>query len=88
MKFGKQFQGKIYPEWRFYYVDYDRLKRMIKDRTQSAPSISAFVGPGESASSADHKKALTFDEEDEATFVEALEKEIDKVIHYIHSVCP
>ncbi|ORY05427.1 SPX-domain-containing protein [Basidiobolus meristosporus CBS 931.73] len=32
MKFGSQLQEILYPEWRFYYLDYDGLKRMLKER--------------------------------------------------------
>ncbi|RKP09460.1 SPX-domain-containing protein [Thamnocephalis sphaerospora] len=33
MKFGSQLRDALYPEWRFYYLDYAGLKRQIKDRT-------------------------------------------------------
>jgi SPX domain protein involved in polyphosphate accumulation len=32
MKFGKYLQENVYPEWRFYYIDYDGLKRILKER--------------------------------------------------------
>ncbi|KAJ9071295.1 hypothetical protein DSO57_1038318 [Entomophthora muscae] len=32
MKFGTQLNGSLYSEWRFYYVDYDGLKRLIKPK--------------------------------------------------------
>ncbi|KAK9680396.1 vacuolar transporter chaperone [Basidiobolus ranarum] len=32
MKFGTQLKEICYPEWRFYYLDYDGLKRMLKER--------------------------------------------------------
>lgn len=35
MKFGSSFKESIVPEWKFYYMDYDDLKRMIKERTTS-----------------------------------------------------
>lgn len=33
MKFGRDFSAGMIPEWRFYYMDYDGLKRMLKERT-------------------------------------------------------
>lgn len=33
MKFGRTFKEAILPEWRFYYMDYDRMKLLLKDRT-------------------------------------------------------
>lgn len=33
MKFGRTFKESIIPEWRFYYMDYDGLKQMLKERT-------------------------------------------------------
>ncbi|KAI9000217.1 vacuolar transporter chaperone 4 [Gaertneriomyces semiglobifer] len=30
MKFGQQLSDQVYPEWRFYYIDYDGLKRQLK----------------------------------------------------------
>jgi SPX domain protein involved in polyphosphate accumulation len=59
MKFGKHLNENIYSEWRFYYIDYDGLKKMIKERTAVEPF---------------------FAERDEALFVEALEKEMEKVL--------
>lgn len=57
MKFGKYLRDQAFPEWRFYYIDYDGLKRLLKQR-QEDEAIS---------------------EAEEATFVDALEKEMQKV---------
>lgn len=35
MKFGKYLQENVYPDWRFYYIDYDGLKRMLKERGEN-----------------------------------------------------
>ncbi len=35
MKFGQSLSQKIKPEWKFYYIDYDGLKKLIKDRTST-----------------------------------------------------
>ena len=60
MKFGKQLANKVYPDWRFYYLEYDKLKELIKERTDE-----------------------NFSEEDEALFVERLEKEVAKVSFFL-----
>lgn len=61
MKFGETLKQKIKPEWKFYYMDYDGLKRLIKDRT----STGGF-----------------FEESDEASFVDHLEREMQKVLDF------
>ncbi|EPQ54223.1 SPX-domain-containing protein [Gloeophyllum trabeum ATCC 11539] len=35
MKFGKKINNDLYGEWRPFYIDYNRLKRELKDRTTS-----------------------------------------------------
>ena len=32
MKFGNYLKEHTFSEWRFYYIDYDRLKRQLRDR--------------------------------------------------------
>jgi SPX domain protein involved in polyphosphate accumulation len=32
MKFGTQLSNALHPEWKFHYVDYDDLKRLLKNR--------------------------------------------------------
>lgn len=56
MKFGAQLNSSLYSEWRFYYIDYDGLKRLIKPKEDGS-----------------------FKEQDEAKFVEFLEKDLEKV---------
>ena len=60
MKFGEQLKSRLNNEWRFYYMDYDGLKKLLKERTSSG---------------------TYFAETDEAIFVQALEKEIEKVLN-------
>ena len=31
MTFADYFRSSVYPEWRFYYVDYERLRELIND---------------------------------------------------------
>ncbi|GLB40341.1 putative VTC domain containing protein [Lyophyllum shimeji] len=33
MKFGRKIRTSLYNEWRPYYIDYNKLKRILKDRT-------------------------------------------------------
>ncbi|RKO84898.1 VTC domain-containing protein [Blyttiomyces helicus] len=58
MKFGHKLATDLYPEWRFYYLDYDELKRRLKK------------------SEIEH---AGFTDAKEATFVEILERELEKV---------
>ncbi|KAJ3212359.1 vacuolar transporter chaperone [Dinochytrium kinnereticum] len=60
MKFAKRLGDHINEDWRFYYLDYDGLKRQLKDRTAAGK----------------------FTEQDEATFVEQLERELEKVASF------
>ena len=32
MKFGLELNNALHPEWKFYYVDYDQMKRMLKTK--------------------------------------------------------
>src|SRR4051794_12034020 len=34
MKFGHHLKTSLYPEWTFYYLGYDELKRELKTRTR------------------------------------------------------
>jgi SPX domain protein involved in polyphosphate accumulation/uncharacterized membrane protein YidH (DUF202 family) len=61
MKFGETLKQKIKPEWKFYYINYDGLKELIKERT----SAKDF-----------------FEESDEASFVNHLEMEMQKVLDF------
>ncbi|KXS14634.1 vacuolar membrane protein [Gonapodya prolifera JEL478] len=33
MKFGQQLAASVFPEWKYYYLDYDRLKSQLKTAT-------------------------------------------------------
>lgn len=35
MKFGQNLKEKIKSEWKFYYIDYDGLKKLLKERTSA-----------------------------------------------------
>jgi len=64
MKFGDYLEGNLIPEWKFYYVDYNGLKMMLKGRGDSTSNDTS----------------NEFHERDEARFVEALENEMQKVL--------
>ncbi|KAJ1985490.1 hypothetical protein H4R33_004012 [Dimargaris cristalligena] len=59
MKFGQQLKENMFQDWRFYYLDYDQLKKFIKGRINDG-----------------------FTERDERTFVEMLERELQKVYSF------
>ncbi|KAI9356546.1 VTC domain-containing protein [Zopfochytrium polystomum] len=61
MKFAARLREQIYQPWQFYYLDYDGLKRLLKDRTSSTGGFS---------------------DQDEASFVEMLERELEKVASF------
>ncbi|TPX38549.1 hypothetical protein SeMB42_g06669 [Synchytrium endobioticum] len=63
MKFGVLLDDHLFPEWRFYYLDYNELKRQLKVRTAANPQGK-------------------FAEQDEAAFVEILERELEKVASF------
>ncbi|KAJ2209857.1 Phosphate metabolism transcription protein, partial [Coemansia sp. RSA 520] len=46
MKFGQQLRESLFPDWKFYYVDYSGLKRFLYERTDkgyTADDESEFV---------------------------------------------
>ncbi|KAJ3102753.1 vacuolar transporter chaperone [Phlyctochytrium planicorne] len=59
MKFAKRLQDHINEDWKFYYLDYDGLKRLLKEHSGSK-----------------------FTDQDEASFVEQLERELEKVASF------
>ena len=60
MKFGHHLKTSLYPEWTFYYLAYDELKRELKTRIRGG----------------------VWNEDNEESFVELLEKELDKVYDF------
>ena len=64
MKFGNLLNSKAYKEWKFYYLDYDHLKEMVKD-------IVLKTGKQD--------LDLPLQYEEERLFVEALDCELQKV---------
>lgn len=65
MKFGEQLRSSIIREYQWHYIEYDELKKELKNAT----------GPPKAGE--DGRKEWT--EEDESRFVEKLHVELDKV---------
>ncbi|CAI8498916.1 unnamed protein product [Pichia kudriavzevii] len=65
MLFGVKLQNEMYAPWREYYIDYDRLKRLLKENLISQLDSNS-----------------TWNERDEATFAEALDKNLEKVYSF------
>ena len=70
MRFGKTLKASIYAPWEHHYIDYSKLKRLLREHeTESPPVEGAGSGGGP-----------TWTEEDEETFVQELVNvQLDKV---------
>ncbi|AQZ19062.1 VTC2 (YFL004W) and VTC3 (YPL019C) [Zygosaccharomyces parabailii] len=75
MLFGVKLANDIYPPWRASYIDYERLKKLLKEALISDKSTEA-TARGEDPS---------WSESDESRFVEALDKELEKVYGFLVS---
>lgn len=42
MKFGNLLNSKLYKEWKFYYIDYDRLKGILKETVQKKGDLDQY----------------------------------------------
>ncbi|KAM0332558.1 hypothetical protein ACHAQA_002842 [Verticillium albo-atrum] len=71
MKFGEQLRSSIIREYQWYYIDYDLLKKELKNAT------GPFLNDTDNGSSTERRRDWT--EEDETRFVKKLEVELDKV---------
>ncbi|KAF2478823.1 VTC domain-containing protein [Neohortaea acidophila] len=74
MRFGKTLQVSIYPPWREQYLDYTKLKKLLRD-DESAPS---------SPSTASASRADPWTEEDEGAFVDELVNVQLEKVHAFH----
>ncbi|KAJ8099454.1 VTC domain-containing protein [Lipomyces tetrasporus] len=69
MLFGVKLANEMYKPWAASYIDYERLKRLLKeDDDQTAPK--------------DRHNAKLWTEKDESTFVAALDAELEKVYEF------
>ncbi|SCV99976.1 LAFE_0B06678g1_1 [Lachancea fermentati] len=73
MLFGVKLANQVYPPWRSSYIDYERLKKLLKE--------SVLNEDGMSGQSTKNKKSEKDDwsEKDESNFVSALDAELEKV---------
>ncbi|KAK9478967.1 VTC domain-containing protein [Lipomyces japonicus] len=72
MLFGVKLADEIYKPWSQSYIDYERLKRLLKDDDDNKP------GSGSKSVAARHGP-LTWTEKEESNFVTALDAELEKV---------
>ncbi|CRK32668.1 hypothetical protein BN1708_019064, partial [Verticillium longisporum] len=68
MKFGEQLRSSIIREYQWYYIDYDVLKKELKNAT------GPFLNDSDNG-----ERRRDWTEEDETRFVKKLEVELDKV---------
>ncbi|GAV54846.1 hypothetical protein ZYGR_0AS01690 [Zygosaccharomyces rouxii] len=75
MLFGVKLSNDIYPPWKDSYMDYERLKKLLKEALITDKSAST-TAKGEDPLWSDN---------DESRFVEALDKELEKVYGFLVS---
>ena len=80
MKFGQYLQENMEPDWKEFYVDYDGLKKIIKDMSsldvpQVARATSLSVGQAPQPSSNTEEKS----QKAQGEFIDALEKDMAKI---------
>ncbi|GAV49932.1 hypothetical protein ZYGR_0S00650 [Zygosaccharomyces rouxii] len=74
MLFGVKLANDIYPPWKSSYLDYERLKKLLKEALISDKSAGATARGDD-----------PWSENDESRFVEALDKELEKVYGFLVS---
>ncbi|KAK7203615.1 VTC domain-containing protein [Myxozyma melibiosi] len=75
MLFGVKLANEIYKPWSASYIDYERLKRLLKEDEDDDDVLLSRRQSKVSAT----KRAQAWTERDESTFVEALDAELEKV---------
>lgn len=69
MRFGKTLQAAIYPQWRDHYIDYAKLKRLLREGDDDSDA----EGVGSAAARARRQEEERgWTEHDESLFVEEL----------------
>jgi SPX domain protein involved in polyphosphate accumulation len=85
MKFGEQLRSSIITEYQWYYIDYENLKKELKKPTGPVVAATEEEPAAESENGARKKKMKAKPEqkqwtgEDEERFLQALEKQLEKV---------
>ena len=72
MRFGKTLQASIYPPWRDHYIDYTKLKQLLREVSDS----------DDSSTGAEQPKHQEWTEHDESRFVDEL---INVQLEKVHS---
>lgn len=75
MLFGVKLSNDIYQPWKDSYIDYERLKKLLKEALITDKSTSVTSRDGDPL----------WSENDESRFVEALDKELEKVYGFLVS---
>ncbi|KAK9446926.1 VTC domain-containing protein [Limtongia smithiae] len=75
MLFGVKLLNEAYPDWAGSYIDYERLKRLLKEEDDGSTSARR---ASRSKASVD-RRSDSWTEKDESAFVAALDSELEKV---------
>lgn len=71
MLFGVKLANDVYPPWKDSYIDYERLKKLLKE--------GVIRDRSNGARTKNQKHDFAWNDNDESRFVEALDKELEKV---------
>ncbi|KAG7927250.1 hypothetical protein KL925_002621 [Ogataea polymorpha] len=71
MLFGVKLQNEVFPPWKNYYIDYDHLKKLLKENIIESTENSTKAGSSSAISA--------WSEKDEAEFASQLDSELEKV---------
>ncbi|KAG7880617.1 hypothetical protein KL905_002591 [Ogataea polymorpha] len=71
MLFGVKLQNEVFPPWKNYYIDYDHLKKLLKENVIESTENSTKAGSSSAISA--------WSEKDEAEFASQLDSELEKV---------
>ncbi|SCU78649.1 LADA_0A06700g1_1 [Lachancea dasiensis] len=70
MLFGVKLANQIYPPWKDSYMDYEKLKKLLKE---------SVIGQADITGRKSNRRNDTWSEKDESEFVSALDAELEKV---------
>lgn len=71
MLFGVKLATDMYPPWKESYINYDGLKELLKENSDSLPPTRSHIS-----------RENIWDDDDENKFVDALDKELEKVYSF------
>lgn len=81
MKFGKELEAKIKPEWRQFYIDYRGLKELIEESAREAESQGQMSFSPRTTSLSVIKTSTTPEQAHERFFVK-LDQEFNKIARF------